>query len=69
MDEDKRVLSVAEAIIYIFDNFGERYHYNTLYNWLTHNRLAGFKRGGQWRIGVSAINDFFTQKVKTNQAA
>ena len=69
MDEDKRVLSVAEALIYISDNFGEKYHYNTLYNWLAHDRLPGFKRGGQWRIDVSAIDDFFAQKDKVNQVA
>ena len=59
----EKPMTVAEAIQYVKDFYGEEYHYNSFYRWLTEERpekrLSGFRRGGQWRILKKDLHKFF----------
>jgi excisionase family DNA binding protein len=59
---DKKPMTVSEALSYLRDAYGESYHYNTIYAWLSQGKLRGFKRGGQWRVEAAALDDFFCPK-------
>lgn len=57
--EKETAMTVHQAIGFVEQAYGEKYHFNTFYRWLTNGKLKGFRRGGQWRINKSDLHDFF----------
>ena len=56
----EKPLTVFQAVEFIEKEYGETYHYNTVYRWLGEGILKGFRRGKKgWRITKQAIRDFF----------